>query len=82
MEGLNTALRNRRESLEKASTRRAAAALGALMLVIAPVAAAETTMTIAHLYPDSLTDNDVAPSLAHFKQLVERNPVGCPCASR
>jgi TRAP-type C4-dicarboxylate transport system substrate-binding protein len=41
------------------------------MLTMATMAAAENTMTIAHLYPDSLTDNDVAPSLAHFKQLVE-----------
>jgi TRAP-type C4-dicarboxylate transport system substrate-binding protein len=38
--------------------------------------AADTTMTIAHLYPESLENNEVAPSLAHFKQLVEKGTGG------
>ena len=33
---------------------------------------AAETMTIAHLYPESLENNDVAPALLQFKQLVEK----------
>lgn len=36
-----------------------------------PAKAATFTMTIAHLYPDDLTNNETAPSLKHFEQLVE-----------
>lgn len=48
------------------------AALG-LALAAAPsrASAASFTMTIAHLYPDDLTNNETAPSLKHFEQLVE-----------
>ncbi|MHC5654017.1 TRAP transporter substrate-binding protein DctP [Stappia sp. ICDLI1TA098] len=44
-------------------------ALAALAPVAAP--AASYTMTIAHLYPDDLTNNETAPALKHFEQLVE-----------
>lgn len=40
----------------------------------APVAA--ETMTIAHLYPESLENNDVAPALRHFELLVEKGTDG------
>ncbi len=43
----------------------------ALALAMGGALARAETMTIAHLYPDSLDDNEVAPSLARFKQLVE-----------
>jgi tripartite ATP-independent transporter DctP family solute receptor len=33
--------------------------------------AAKFTMTIAHLFPDDLTNNEVAPSMERFKQVVE-----------
>ena len=33
--------------------------------------AASYTMTIAHLYPDDLTNNEVAPAMERFKQVVE-----------
>jgi TRAP-type C4-dicarboxylate transport system substrate-binding protein len=33
--------------------------------------AASYTMTIAHLYPDDLTNNEVAPALERFRQIVE-----------
>ncbi|MDJ0893765.1 MAG: TRAP transporter substrate-binding protein DctP [Alphaproteobacteria bacterium] len=46
-------------------------ALCALALAAAPAWAATYTMTIAHLYPDDLTNNEVAPSLERFKQIVE-----------
>jgi len=53
-------------------TRLAAITTGlAVLLAAAAVPAAEYTMTIAHLYPEDLTNNEVAPSLARFKQLVE-----------
>ena len=39
-------------------------------------AQAAETMTIAHLYPESLENNDVAPALLHFKQLVEKGTGG------
>jgi TRAP-type C4-dicarboxylate transport system substrate-binding protein len=48
----------------------AAAGLAAFALWAAPARAAET-MTIAHMYPDDLENNEVAPSLLHFKELVE-----------
>ena len=38
--------------------------------------AAEYTMTIAHLYPENLENNEVAPALAHFEQLVEKGTGG------
>ena len=38
--------------------------------VSAQVAEAAQTMTIAHLYPDSLENNEVAPALHHFARLV------------
>ncbi len=37
---------------------------------------AADTLTIAHLYPESLENNDVAPALLHFKQLVEKGTGG------
>ena len=43
----------------------------ALALMMSGAPARAETMTIAHLYPESLDDNEVAPSLARFKQLVE-----------
>ena len=33
--------------------------------------AADYTMTIAHLYPDDLSNNEVAPAMERFKQVVE-----------
>ena len=49
--------------------------LGVLALAILaspPLAAAATyTMTIAYLYPKDLNNNEQAPALIHFKQLVE-----------
>ncbi len=48
-----------------------AVALVSLTLAAAPAWAAKYTMTIAHLYPDDLTNNEAAPSLERFKQLVE-----------
>jgi TRAP-type C4-dicarboxylate transport system substrate-binding protein len=34
------------------------------------------TMVIAHLLPDDLTDNEVAPAMAHFESLVEARTGG------
>ncbi len=48
-----------------------AVAFVSLTLAAAPVWAAKYTMTIAHLYPDDLTNNEAAPSLERFRQLVE-----------
>ncbi|HEX9648711.1 MAG TPA: TRAP transporter substrate-binding protein DctP [Alphaproteobacteria bacterium] len=47
-----------------------AAAL-AIGLALAGAPAAGETMAIAHLYPEDLTNNEVAPALQHFKDLVE-----------
>ncbi len=44
-------------------------------LASVPAYAAET-LTIAHLYPDSLENNDVAPALQRFKMLVEEGTNG------
>jgi len=52
-----------------------AAVAGAAALAVAAPAAAET-MTVAHLYPESLENNDVAPALHHFKRLVEERTGG------
>jgi len=52
-------------------TRWGAAALAVFALSAVPAVAAEYTMTIAHLYPNDLTNNEAAPSLERFKQLVE-----------
>jgi TRAP-type C4-dicarboxylate transport system substrate-binding protein len=46
-------------------------AIAGLVGAPAPAGAATYTMTIAHLYPDDLTNNEAAPSLERFKQLVE-----------
>lgn len=43
----------------------------ALGLGLTPVHAATYTMTIAHLYPDDLTNNEVAPAMERFRQIVE-----------
>jgi tripartite ATP-independent transporter DctP family solute receptor len=41
------------------------------------VALAQTyTMVISHLFPESLTDNEVAPAFAHFESLVEARTGG------
>jgi len=41
------------------------------------VAMAQTyTMVISHLFPESLTDNEVAPAFAHFEALVEARTGG------
>ena len=60
--------------------RTAAVGLGAIGLVCglatAPAWAQTYTMTIAHLYPDDLTNNEEAPSLERFKQLVEAATAG------
>ncbi len=53
-----------------------AAAIGALVIAHLPAAAQTYTMTIAHLYPDNLEDNEVAPSLQRFKQVVETATAG------
>ncbi|SDU03496.1 TRAP transporter substrate-binding protein DctP [Stappia sp. ES.058] len=45
--------------------------LVALLGFASAVQAADYTMTIAHLYPDDLTNNETAPALKHFEQLVE-----------
>ncbi|MBL28990.1 MAG: ABC transporter substrate-binding protein [Rhodospirillaceae bacterium] len=42
----------------------------------APAIAADYTMTVAHMYPDDLSNNEVAPSMARFKQLVETGTGG------
>ncbi len=51
-------------------------AVAALALAIGAAPVAAETMTIAHLYPDSLENNDVAPSLRHFELLVEKGTHG------
>ena len=60
--------------------RTTAVGLGAFGLVFglatAPAWAQTYTMTIAHLYPDDLTNNEEAPSLERFKQLVEAATAG------
>lgn len=52
-----------------------AATLGGVALVamssVQIAYAAKYTMTIAHLYPDDLTNNEVAPAMERFKQIVE-----------
>ena len=59
-------------------TRQSVLALGlalvvglALGLGTTAAKAAKYTMTIAHLYPDDLTNNEVAPAMERFKQIVE-----------
>ena len=52
-------------------TRLGAVAFAVFALSAVPAMAAEYTMTIAHLYPDDLSNNEAAPSLERFKQLVE-----------
>lgn len=53
--------------------RGAALAVGfSTLLAFATTAqAAKYTMTIAHLYPDDLTNNEVAPAMERFRQVVE-----------
>jgi TRAP-type C4-dicarboxylate transport system substrate-binding protein len=53
-----------------------ALAVAGLGVATAPAWAATYTMTIAHLYPDDLTNNEVAPSMERFKQLVESGTGG------
>ncbi len=48
-----------------------AVALALVPGLAVPAKAASYTMTIAHLYPDDLTNNETAPALKHFEQLVE-----------
>lgn len=43
----------------------------ALAATVSTGLAAEYTMTIAHIYPDDLTNNEVAPAMERFKQVVE-----------
>lgn len=46
--------------------------LVAMLFVFSPCATAgKYTMTITHLFPDDLTNNELAPSLERFKQVVE-----------
>src|ERR671919_199454 len=53
----------------------AAVALG--FAATSSVAMAQTyTMVIAHLLPEDLTDNEVAPAYAHFESLVEARTAG------
>lgn len=59
------------QTLIRAVTRSAAIAFAVLALWAGPAAAAKYTMTIAHLYPDDLTNNEVAPAMERFRQLVE-----------
>lgn len=49
----------------------AGAAFACLAMFPGGAQAASYTMTIAHLYPDDLTNNETAPALKHFEQLVE-----------
>ena len=62
--------------VSRGALRLVAAALLALSLAAAPAWAAQYTMTIAHLYPDDLTNNEVAPSMERFRQLVESGTNG------
>ena len=46
-------------------------------LILCPsVGAADYTMTISHLFPDDLSNNEVAPSMERFKQVVESGTNG------
>ncbi|WP_084650313.1 TRAP transporter substrate-binding protein DctP [Stappia stellulata] len=45
--------------------------LVSLFGLVSATQAADYTMTIAHLYPDDLKNNETAPALKHFEQLVE-----------
>ncbi len=47
------------------------AAAIALAASWSPAIAAKYTMTIAHLYPDDLTNNEIAPAMERFRQVVE-----------
>ena len=69
-ESVERALRSFR-CLSRATLSLGAASLAVVALAATPAPAAEYTMTIAHLYPDDLTNNEVAPSLERFKQIVE-----------
>ena len=57
------------------SVRGILAASATLVLVMAlswsAAYAAKYTMTIAHLYPDDLTNNEIAPAMERFRQVVE-----------
>jgi TRAP-type transport system periplasmic protein len=47
------------------------------MIATSSIAMAQTyTMVIAHLLPEDLRDNEVAPALAHFESLVEARTGG------
>jgi TRAP-type C4-dicarboxylate transport system substrate-binding protein len=50
--------------------------LVATLIVCPTVQAAKYTMTISHLFPDDLTNNEVAPSMERFKQVVESGTKG------
>ncbi len=51
-------------------------ALAVSIFATVPTWAAKYTMVIAHLYSEDLTVDEVAPSLARFKQLVESGTGG------
>jgi len=53
------------------------AATALALAATSSVATAQTyTMVISHLFPESLTDNEVAPAFAHFESLVEARTGG------
>ena len=62
----------------KFGTRCTTGAVAALaMIATSSIAMAQTyTMVIAHLLPEDLRDNEVAPALAHFESLVEARTGG------
>ena len=51
-------------------------ALAAFGIGIGPAGAQSHTMVIAHLLPEDLNDNEIAPAMAHFETLVEARTNG------
>ena len=62
----------------KFGTRCATGAVAALaMVATSTIAMAQTyTMVVAHLLPEDLRDNEIAPAMAHFESLVEARTGG------
>jgi TRAP-type transport system periplasmic protein len=52
------------------------AAMALCAWLAGPAQAQSYTMVIAHLLPEDLSDNEVAPAMAHFKSLVEARTGG------
>jgi TRAP-type transport system periplasmic protein len=53
-----------------------AAAIALCAWLAGPAQAQSYTMVIAHLLPEDLTDNEIAPAMAHFKSQVEARTGG------